>query len=117
MTRLFRVEEDGRLNEVETNERLAGVYDAILIAEHTGDGKYVYDYQNGQYQELAVVGNKSQQFAPDAIKEGAPSVEYDRSRMQEEVSGSLSRVGGTIFPSDGIVGHTFSDDRPAVEEF
>jgi len=117
MTRLFRMEEDGRLQEVDTNERLAGIYDAILIAEHSGDGKYVYDYQNGQYQELNVANGKTQTFSHDAIKEGAPSVNYDKSQMAEEVSGSLSRVGGVIFPSDGIVGETFDDKRPAVEEY
>jgi len=117
MTRLFRVEEDGRLSEVDTNERLAGIYDAILIAEGSGDGKYVYDYQNGQYQELAVANGKTQQFATDAVKTGEPGATYDRAQMTETVSSTVSAVGGTFFPSDGVVGTTFDDQRPAVEEF
>ena len=116
MTRLFRQHEDGRLEEVDTTDRLAGVYDAILIAEKTGDGTYVYDYENGQFQNLVVSSNKVQQFGNDAIQYGNPAAEFDSSQMQDEVSGSLSRVGGVIFPNDGVVGRPV-DNRPAVEEF
>jgi hypothetical protein len=117
MTRLFRVEEDGSLHEVETQERLAGIYDAILIAEGKGDGKYVYDHQNGQYQELAVANGKMQQFATDSVKDGAPGQAFDKTQMAETVSSTVSRVGGSFFPEDGVVGHKFDETRPAVEEF
>jgi hypothetical protein len=78
MTRLFRVEEDGSMVEVDSTERLAGIYDAILIAERTGDGKYVYDHQNGQYQELAIAGGRAQEFAPDSVKYGTPGQDTDK---------------------------------------
>lgn len=116
MTRLFRKHEDGRLEEVDTTDRLAGIYDAILIAEQAGDGSYVYDYQNGQYQDLVIANNQAQQFAHDAIKYGTPAVDYDKTQLHDEVSGSLSRVGGIIFPEDGVVGRP-RDTSPAVEEF
>lgn len=116
MTRLFRMDESGSLNEVETTDRLAGIYDAILIAENSGDGNYIYDYQNGQYQELVVSSGKTQQFANDAIKYGTPAADYDKVQLADEVSGSLSRVGGVIFPDDGVVGRP-RDTGPAVEEF
>ena len=117
MTRLFRQEEDGRLQEVDTNERLAGIYDAILIAENEGDGRYVYDYQNGQYQELNVASGKTQTFEHDAMKEGNPARVFDESQMQDEVSGSISRTGGIIFPEDGTIGRPLDANVPAVEEF
>jgi len=117
MTRLFRQEEDGRLQEVDTNDRLAGIYDAILIAEGKGDGTYVFDYQNGQYQELNVASGKMQQFEHDAIKEGNPARDFDNSQLQDEVSGSISRTGGIIFPEDGVVGQPKEENVPAVEEF
>lgn len=116
MTRLFRKHEDGRLEEVDTTDRLAGVYDAILIAEKSGDGSYVYDYENGQFQNLVIAGNKAQPFGNDAVQYGNPAAEFDRTQMHDEVSGSLSRVGGVIFPEDGVVGRP-KDSYPAVEEF
>lgn len=115
MTRLFRVEEDGNYNEVDTSERLAGIYDAVIIAEQQGDGQYWYDYENGKYHEITVASGSAQQFAPDAIKDGAPSVDFDRRQMDTSVSDSVSRFGA-IFPEDGVVGHP-KDDTPAVEEF
>lgn len=116
MTRLFRVEEDGNYHEVETNDRLAGIYDAILIAENEGDGQYWYDYQNGNYHELQVAEGKVQEFAADAIKSGEPGAEWDRGRMEETVSDSVSRFG-TVLPTDGVVGKPIDDNEPAVEEF
>lgn len=117
MTRLFRKDEDGTLHEVDTTERLAGIYDAVLIAEKTGDGSYVYDHQNGQYQEIAVAGGKTQQFSNDAVQYGTPGQDFDKSRMQETISSTVSAVGGTFLPSDGVVGRPKDDSRPAVEEF
>jgi hypothetical protein len=117
MTRLFRVEENGTYQEVETTERLAGIYDAILIAERSGDGSYVYDHENGQFQELQVASGKMQQFAHDSVKEGTPGQDFDKSRMQETISSTVSAVGGTFLPSDGIVGRPLDETRPAVEEF
>jgi hypothetical protein len=117
MTRLFRKDEDGTLHEVDTTERLAGIFDAVLIAEHTGDGQYIYDHQNGQYQEVVVAGGKTQQFSNDAVKYGNPAADFDKSQMQETVSSTVSAVGGTFLPSDGVVGREKSDERPAVEEF
>ena len=116
MTRLFRVKEDGAYHEVETNDRLAGIYDAILIAEGTEDGKYWYDYQNGQYQELVVSGGKVQTFGPDSIVDGTPGADFDKSTMEETVSDSVS-VFGTVLPTDGSVGIPYEKDVPAVEEF
>lgn len=117
MTRLFRVAEDGTYTEVDTTDRLAGIYDAILIAEQAGDGNYVYDHQNGQYQELFVSSGKMQQFASDSVKYGTPGSDYDKSRMQETVSSTISTIGGTFLPSDGFVGAPLDNNIPAVEEF
>jgi len=114
MTRLFRLEENGNYNEVDTgNDRLAGLQDALLIAQK-GDGQYAFDYQNGTYQTINVVGGKVQQFAPDAVKNGEIGADFDRSRMEETVSASVSQFG-TVFPSDGVVGRN-PDGRPAVED-
>lgn len=115
MTRLFRVEEDGSYNEVETNDRLAGLGDAITIAQSTGDGQYWYDYQNGTYHVMSVTEGRVQELGSDAVQQGEPGADYDRSRMAETVSSSVSRFG-TVLPTDGVVGHPH-DTRPAVEEF
>lgn len=117
MTRLFRITEDGFYDEVDTNERLAGIYDAILIAENSGDGNYVYDHQNGQYQEMVIANGKMQQFASDSVKYGTPGADFDKSRMQETVSSTISTIGGTFLPSDGVVGAPIDNSMPAVEEF
>jgi len=115
MTRLFRLEEDGSYNEVDTgNDRLAGLQDALLIAQQKGDGNYAFDYQNGTYQSLSVADGKVQQFEHDAVKNGEIGADYDRRRMSDTVSASVSQFG-TIFPSDGVVGHA-PDGRPAVED-
>lgn len=115
MTRLFRMRDNGDVVEVDTgNTRLSGLQDALTIAQAQGDGHYKYDYQNGTYQELNVVGGKIQQFEPDAVKVGEIGASYDASRMEETVSASVSQFG-TIFPSDGVVGRE-PDGRPAVEE-
>lgn len=115
MTRLFRVEEDGRYSEVDAgNERLSGLQDALLIVQKLGDGEYAYDYQNGTYQTLNVQGGKVQRFEADAVKTGEIGADYDRSRMERTVASSVSQFG-TIFPDDGVVGRP-ADNRPAVEE-
>ena len=114
MTRLFRLEEDGNYNEVDTgNERLAGLQDALLIAQKA-DGEYAFDYQNGTYQSLHVVDGKVQQFSHDAVKNGEIGADFDRSKMDDTVVASVSQFG-TVFPSDGVVGRE-PDGRPAVED-
>ena len=115
MTRLFRVHENGDYTEVDSTERLAGIYDALLIAERTGDGSYVFDFQNGQYQEFGIEGGKAQEFAHESVKYGTPGQDMDRAASGEH--DSVSVIGGTILPSDGIVGERVDDTRPAVEEF
>lgn len=115
MTRLFRVEENGDYTEVDSTERLAGIYDAILIAERSGDGSYVYDHQNGQYQEFNIASGKAQEFAHDSVKYGTPGADLDRAALGNH--DEVSAVGGAIFPSDGIVGQPVDDTMPAVEEF
>lgn len=117
MTRLFRVTEDGSYSEVDSNDRLAGIYDAILIAEKSGDGNYVYDHENGQYQELVVASGKMQQFANDSVKYGTPGADFDKTQLQETISSTVSAVGGTFLPADGIVGAPIDNTQPAVEEF
>jgi len=115
MTRLFRMRDNGDYTEVDTgNDRLSGLQDALLIAQKEGDGQYAYDYQNGTYQSLNVAGGKVQQFEHDAVKTGEIGASYDKSRMAETVSDSVSQFGA-IFPSDGVVGKPV-DGRPAVEE-
>lgn len=115
MTRLFRVQENGDYTEVESTDRLAGIYDAILIAERTGDGSYVYDFENGQYQEFNIAGGAAQELASESVKYGTPGQDIDRAAAGEH--DSISVVGGAIFPSDGVVGKPVDDSTPAVEEF
>jgi hypothetical protein len=115
MTRLFRVHENGDYTEVDTTERLAGIYDALLIAERTGDGRYVYDHQTGQYQEFSIAGSKAQEFTQDSVKYGTPGADLDRAALGQH--DEVSAVGGVIFPSDGVVGTRVDESQPAVEEF
>lgn len=115
MTRLFRLEEDGSYNEVDTgNERLSGLQDALMIAQQKGDGSYAFDYQNGTYQNLVVAGGKVQQFESDAVKTGEIGAEFDKRKLGDTVTASVSQFG-TIFPDDGVVGRA-PDGRAAVEE-
>ena len=115
MTRLFRVKENGDYTEVDSTDRLAGIYDAILIAEGSGDGDYVYDFQNGQYQQFGISGGKAQEFDNDSIKYGTPGADLDRAALG--VHEEVSAIGGAIFPSDGVVGEPLDTTRPAVEEY
>lgn len=115
MTRLFRLEEDGSYNEVDTgNERLSGLQDALMIAQQKGDGNYAFDYQNGTYQNLIVAGGKVQQFEADAVKTGEIGADFDKRKLGDTVTASVSQFG-TIFPDDGVVGRV-PDGRSAVEE-
>ena len=114
MTRLFRYEGEDTLKEVHSQDRLAGLADAALNAEKKGDGTYVYDYMNGQYHEFNVEGGKVQQFAHDAIKQGQPAVDHDRSLTEASLTDNVSTTFGTIFPSEDPVE---SDKGPAYEEF
>lgn len=116
MTRLFRVNEDGSYDEVDTTDRLSGIGDALAIASQAGDGRYWFDYQNGQYHELHVQnGQVTSTLDGDSLKAGNPAADHDRRDLAATVAGEISRFGGA-FPADGVVGDPH-DGRPAVEEF
>ena|SRR3990167_3139022 len=117
MTRLLRVVDEDKREEVDTSStRLAGLYDALLIAQEKGDGRYIYDYQNGTYQELEVLEGKVQPFEHDAVKYGEPAKELDELVNQGVVSNRVSAFGG-MFTTSGEVGTPVNREQPAVEEF
>ena len=116
MTRLFQVSEDGSYAEVESNDRLAGIGDAAIVAAQKGDGTYWYDYLNGEFSVLNIVGGELQQFDPNTMQRGEPASDYDRSRMEETVADSVTQFG-MILPPDGNVGEPMDNSIPAVEEF
>jgi hypothetical protein len=118
MVRLLRVEnsEKKEYSEVPTEHRLAGIMDATLLAEKNGDGKYIVDYDSGQYQVINVSGGRIQQFNMHQFFNGSPASDMDRSSTEVNENTNFTDFGALI-PESGEVGEPTETTRPSVEEF
>lgn len=108
MARLFRVNEDGSMSEVDTTERLVSADDGRIVAGKSGDGTYVLDYLDGKFQQFGVADGVADPLSVENTQAGRPHVEYDAEEAHRAVTSPVSQFGA-IFPADSDMGT--SDDR------
>ena len=116
MIRVLKVLENGGYEEVPNDVRLAGITDAIMLAQTAGDGKYAVDYDNGQYQVINVRDNNVMQFNAMSMHSGNPAAELDRTNDPDRDTANVM-TGGLFLPEDGIVGTPEDRSVPAMEDF
>lgn len=124
--RLFRVDENSKVTgEVETTERLAGVYDGIHVARKSGDGAYDLDYGNGNVLRINVKDGVPAPVGPDAERrvnlDDMPHRAWDRSTVDEQTKNPVSRFGALFGDGDDKDRpqneRGWDTSRPAAEEF
>lgn len=110
--RLFRVDNEGKVtDEVKTQQRLAGLYDGVMVARREGDGDYYLDHGNGNVQKLEIREGDARPFTPESNfkvnLDDMPHKAWDREQTNEAVRAPVSQFGA-LFGDGG-------EDAPANE--
>jgi hypothetical protein len=119
--RLFRKQEDGSLSEVKTNQRLTGLYDAVLVAtRENGDGQYVADFMDGSVADFEVEDGEAQRMSRDLIRnvnlDDMPHRQVDVDATRRTTTSDIGLYGAMF--SEGTREETQEEKAmPAVEEF
>lgn len=96
--RLFKVENDAIVDEVGNGERLAGIYDAIHVARHLGDGHYDADFGDGTVMRFEVQDGQAFGVGPQNVRtvniDDMPHREWDRQLTQQTTRSTISAFGG-----------------------
>jgi len=118
--RVFRVENDAIAEEVKTNQRLAGIYDAVHVARSLGDGDYDADFGDGSVMRFTVKNGQPTGIGPESVRnvnlDDMPHRQWDNDVTQQTVRSTVSRLGG-MFDDDNQKPAFSRDDAAAVEEF
>lgn len=116
--RLFRVNGEEIVDEVNTTERLAGVYDAVHVARATGDGEYDADFGDGSVMRFSVKDGMPSGIGPDSVRnvnlDDRPHRVWDNHVTSSSVNAPVSSLGAIFDENTGGEKHA---DLPAVEEF
>lgn len=124
--RLFRVDNEGTVTaEVKTQQRLAGLYDGVMVARREGDGDYYLDHGNGNVQKLEIRDGDARPFTPDSNftvpLDDMPHKAWDRSQTEEAVRAPVSQFGGLFGDGDDAQRpaneRAWDTSQPAATEF